>query len=173
MNCVCLCKAVNRSPSNKDTCIGNQYIWLIYWQYIDNNFAGDIKKQTLLIFILLFILVLQLSMSVYIEMIHNVRLFLKKKVSYVHQGYMYLIKKYCKIVLLWNIIAKKKNGLVFWKFWNIIYFCTDKVEFLAAITPVFSVTWSFRNLNMLVWCLKNISDIFKFQCCAYSCLICI
>lgn len=108
MNCVCLCKAVNRSPSNKDTCIGNQYIWLIYWQYIDNNFAGDIKKQTLLIFILLFILVLQLSMSVNIEMIHNVRLFLKKKVSYVHQGYMYLIKKYCKIVLLWNIIAKKK-----------------------------------------------------------------
>ncbi len=29
--------------------------------------------------------------------------------------------------------------------------------FLASITPVFNVTWPFRNQsNMLIWCLRNI-----------------
>ncbi len=36
---------------------------------------------------------------------------------------------------------------------NVIYFCDSKAEFSAVITPVFSVTWSFRNdSDMLIWC---------------------
>ncbi len=38
-----------------------------------------------------------------------------------------------------------------------------KAEFSAVITPVFSVTWSFRNhSNMLIWCSLNIS--YYYQC---------
>jgi len=33
---------------------------------------------------------------------------------------------------------------------NLIYFCTDKVEFSAGITPSFNVTWFFS--NVLNWC---------------------
>ncbi len=37
-----------------------------------------------------------------------------------------------------------------------VYSCDGKVEFSAAITPVFSVTWSFRNhSNMLILLLKK------------------
>ncbi len=36
---------------------------------------------------------------------------------------------------------------------NIIYSCDGKAEFSAAITPVFSVTWSFRkHSNILICC---------------------
>ncbi len=43
-------------------------------------------------------------------------------------------------------------------------------EFLAAITPVFSVTSSFRNhSNMLIWCSRNIS--YFYEC--YHCFCCI
>ncbi len=31
-----------------------------------------------------------------------------------------------------------------------MYSCDGKAEFLAAITPVFSVTWSFRNEKCLI-----------------------
>ncbi len=35
-------------------------------------------------------------------------------------------------------------------FLNIIYFCEGKAELLSAISPVFSVTWSFRNHLVLI-----------------------
>ncbi len=36
---------------------------------------------------------------------------------------------------------------------NVIYYYDGKAEILKSITPVFSVTWFFRNhSNMLIWC---------------------
>ncbi len=50
---------------------------------------------------------------------------------------------------------------------SVIYFC-DQSWIFSIITPVFSVTWSFRNhSNMLICCSRNISD--YYQCCAASC----
>jgi len=41
-------------------------------------------------------------------------------------------------------------GLLYYKL-IVIYSCDGKAEFSAAITPVFSVTWSFRkHFNMLI-----------------------
>ncbi len=38
----------------------------------------------------------------------------------------------------------------------------SKLNFYSHYTPVFSVTWSFRNYsNMLIWCSRNISDYFQ------------
>ncbi len=54
------------------------------------------------------------------------------------------IKNTLKIVILWNSI--RITVFYFNIFENIIYFCT----FSAAITPVFSVTWFFRNHSMLI-----------------------
>ncbi len=46
---------------------------------------------------------------------------------------------------------------------NAIYSCDGKAEFSAAISPVFSVTLSFRNhSNMLIFCSINIS--YYYQC---------
>jgi len=43
------------------------------------------------------------------------------------------------------------------------------VEFLDAITPVFSVVWSFTNhSNMPIWCSRNIS--YCYECCKQLCL---
>ncbi len=40
-----------------------------------------------------------------------------------------------------------------------------KLIFLVAITPVFSVTWSLRNIaNMLMLCSRNISDYYQTLC---------
>ncbi len=48
---------------------------------------------------------------------------------------------------------------------TLIYFCKGKAEFSAAITPVFSVTRSFRNyFNLLIWCWRNISCWKQFFC---------
>ncbi len=36
---------------------------------------------------------------------------------------------------------------------NLLYFCDEKAEFSAAITPVVSFTRSFRNVSiLLIWC---------------------
>ncbi len=43
-----------------------------------------------------------------------------------------------------------------------IYSNDGKADFLVAITPVFSVTWSLRNIaNMLMLCSRNISDYYQ------------
>ncbi len=57
-------------------------------------------------------------------------------------------------VILWNIITVFYSSI----FSNIIYSCDGKAEFSAAVTAVFSITWSFRNhTNTLIWCSRNIS----------------
>jgi len=46
---------------------------------------------------------------------------------------------------------------------NVIYYSDVKADFLADITPVFSVTWSFRNhSDILIFCSRNIS--YYYQC---------
>ncbi len=52
-------------------------------------------------------------------------------------------------------------------FSNVIYCCDAKLNF-SIITPVFSVTWSFRNHSyILIWCSRNISyyQCWKQLCC--------
>ncbi len=45
--------------------------------------------------------------------------------------------------------------------YNVIYFCDQSCIF-SIITPVFSVTWCFRNhYNMLICCSRNISDYYQ------------
>ncbi len=45
------------------------------------------------------------------------------------------------------------NNLFLLSFNKVFYFCDGRAGFSAVITPVFSVTRSFRNhSNMLIWC---------------------
>ncbi len=77
-----------------------------------------------------------------------------KEVSYVvHQDCIYLIKN-------------TDNCFLF----VYVFKCVGKAKFSAAITPVFSVTWSFRNhSNMLICCSKNYTDpkILNSSVCSY------
>ncbi len=68
--------------------------------------------------------------------------------SYNKQDCMHLFdQKYSRTVILWHIITILKSNLFLW--WQSWIF--------SIITPVFSVTWSFRNhSNMLICCLRNI-----------------
>jgi len=73
-----------------------------------------------------------------------------KEVSYAHLTCIYLIKNtekkkqwYCEILIQFKWMVFYLNILP-----NIIYFWC-KSEFSSAITPVFSVTWSFRNHTYL------------------------
>ncbi len=69
-------------------------------------------------------------------------------------------KKHCDI-------AQFKIIIYFNIFWNVIYFCDGKAEFSAVITPVFSVTWSFRNRsNILVGAQETFIIISVENCCA-------
>ncbi len=69
-------------------------------------------------------------------------------VFFAYQGWIYK-----KNTVLQNPPQKNTFLLIF-----VNYLCDGKAEFSAAITPVFSVTWSFRNnFNMLIWSLWNIS----------------
>jgi len=62
------------------------------------------------------------------------------------QGCIYLTKiQYKKTVILYILLQ--------FEMFIPIYSCTGKAGFSTAISPVFSVTWSFRNhFNMLIWC---------------------
>ncbi len=62
----------------------------------------------------------------------------------------YLIKHTVKTVTLWNSIA-----ITFLFILHVMYSCDAKAEFSAAITPVFSVTWSRNNSNLLNWWSRN------------------
>ncbi len=84
---------------------------------------------------------------------------------YAHQSCIYLIKFiwYCKKICKNSSIVKYHYNIK-WLFSISIYFkisvysCDDKAEFSAAITPVFSVTWCFRNhSNLQICCSSNIS----------------
>ncbi len=81
---------------------------------------------------------------------YNVSMFFKE-VSYAHPGCTYLIKNTVKTVILWHFITISNNCFLFYFILkcNVILWC--KAQFSAAITPVFSVTWYFRNhSNMLI-----------------------
>ncbi len=61
-----------------------------------------------------------------------------------------------RLLLKWNM--NEMITMVFYLniFYNVVYFCDGKAEFSAAITPVFSVTWSFRNHSkMLICCFQG------------------
>ncbi len=56
-----------------------------------------------------------------------------------------------------NIVKNYYNCFLAYDILNCNSFLWYKAEFLAAITPVFSVTWSFGNhSNMANWCLRKI-----------------
>ncbi len=81
--------------------------------------------------------------------------------------------KYHKIIYGRYIHIYFYNHIIIWEWWkeyyfnilltfiwisfkNKMYFYDGKAGFSAVITPVFSVTWSFRNLsNMLISCSKK------------------
>ncbi len=67
-------------------------------------------------------------------------------------------KWFCCICLIkmkhYEIIQFKRNVFYVNIFLNAIYSCDGKAEFLASITPVFSVTWSFRNISSYYQCIK-------------------
>ncbi len=69
-------------------------------------------------------------------------LMILKQVSYAHQCCNYLSKKtqYRNILLHF-----KMTFFCFNTFWNVIYSCDGKAEFLTAIALVLSATWSLRN----------------------------
>ncbi len=52
------------------------------------------------------------------------------------------------------------NLTIFNIFQNVIYSCHGKAELSAAITPVFSVKWSFRNLQICIY--SNIRMLYNF-----------
>ncbi len=80
-----------------------------------------------------------------------------------HQRCIYLVRNTVQTVILWNNIIILNNYILI--YFNVIYSCDCKAEFSAAITPVFSVTWSFRNhSDRLICCLINI----EYSC---ACLI--
>ncbi len=57
-----------------------------------------------------------------------------------------------------KIIYTHITCVLFKYIFYLIYFCDGKAEFSAAITSVFSVTWSFRNdYDMLIWSSRNVS----------------
>ncbi len=65
--------------------------------------------------------------------------------------------KNCEILLQFKITFFYFNIL-----WNVIYSC-DQSWIVSIITPVCSVTWSFRNhSNMLICCSRNITS--HYQC---------
>ncbi len=81
-------------------------------------------------------------------------IYIYKRETYDHQE---------KTVIIWNITIQ--NNFHFNIFQNIIYFC-DQSWIFSIITPVFSVTWSFRNHSDLLlkkhfWLLSMLKT-FKF-----------
>ncbi len=96
-----------------------------------------------------------------------------KEVSYAHQT-IYLIKN---TVILWNSTAIELFSLFYYiLICNLFLSC--KAEFSAAITPVSSVTWFFRNYsNMLILLLKKHSLLlclayyYYHQCCKQLCCL--
>ncbi len=75
-----------------------------------------------------------------------------------------------KTVILWNIITIKNNCFLFEYILKYYLFLWWQSWILAAITPVFSVTWFFRNhSNMLIWSPKNIY--FCYQCWKQLCCL--
>ncbi len=91
-----------------------------------------------------------------------------KEFSYAHQGWIFFNQKYSKTIILWNIITNKKKILFEyilkcnWILWWQSYI-------FSIITPVFSVTWFFRNHNnMLICCSRKT---YSYQCWKQCCLI--
>ncbi len=77
--------------------------------------------------------------------------------SHVYQGCIYLIKNKVKTVQLWQykIVTVQKFSLLAYLKFNLFLWC--KAGLSAVITPVFSVTWCFRNhSNMLILCVRSI-----------------
>ncbi len=63
-------------------------------------------------------------------------------------------QKYSKTVIMWKYYYNLRYFFFLFKYiLSVNYSCDGKAEFSAAITPVFSVTWSFRNhSDLLTWC---------------------
>ncbi len=76
---------------------------------------------------------------------------------------------YCKILLQLQILKHSVFSSIF--YFKITYSCDCKAEITAAITPVFSVTWSFINhSNMLIWWSRIIFLLLMLK--QLCCLIC-
>ncbi len=63
-----------------------------------------------------------------------------KDVFNAHKGCIYLIKNAAKRVILWNII----KSFSIWIYFKIEFIPVMQSWIFSIITPVFSVTWSFR-----------------------------
>ncbi len=83
--------------------------------------------------------------------LRSVRFF--SKVFYSHQGCIYLVKYLVKTVILWKIITNLSNCFLFE---YIVFYSVIQSWIFSIIIPVFSVTWSFRNSNMLICYSRNI-----------------
>ncbi len=78
-----------------------------------------------------------------------------KEFSSAHQACIYLIHNTAKAVIFGNIVIKI-TAFYLDIFFYVIFSC-DQSKTFSIITPVFSVTWSFRNhSNMLICCSRNV-----------------
>ncbi len=72
-----------------------------------------------------------------------------------HQDWIYLIK----ITVFYSILFLQNNCFLFQYILKYNLFLWWRSWIFSIITPVFSVTWSFRkNSNMLIWCSRSISS---------------
>ncbi len=70
------------------------------------------------------------------------------KLFRLHLFVQYKTKYNSEIILQFKITVSYINI-----YYNVIYSCDGKAEISAAITPVLSITWSFRiQFNMMIWC---------------------
>ncbi len=68
-----------------------------------------------------------------------------------------------KTIILWNIITILNICFLCEYIFKLNLFLWCKAEFLISIiTPVFSVTWSFRNHSNVLWCSRKMSYHFQY-----------
>ncbi len=86
-----------------------------------------------------------------------------KKISLLCLPSLHLLKNTVKTAILWEIITINITGFFFKYTLHFILFLLLEIWIFSIITPVFSVTWSFRNhSNMLIWCSRKFSYYFLY-----------
>ncbi len=115
-----------------------------------------LKKKYIYIYIYTYIHLYKIPFKC-LESLRFFYVFLKKSLMFTKAAFIWYSKKYSK--KYFEIVLQFKRTVFYLNtFFNWIYFCDGKAEFSAAITSVFSVTWSFRNSSdMLIWSSRNIS----------------
>ncbi len=106
----------------------------------------NFRPWLLLIIIIIIIIIIIRNSKMWVSV--RFKYFWKK--SFTHQTCIYLIKNTVNTEILWNIITILNNSFLFEYIVKLYLFLWFQSCIFSIITPVFSVTWSFRNQsNML------------------------